>query len=189
VTTRHQRAGIDDRWHKRVKGHDGKTHTERSAVYGKVTRRRVRWVDDAAREHTKVFDRKPDAQTFLNGLTADVQRGEYVDPRKSAETFGSVAEQWFATKTHRQPKTIAGYRSLLDTIVLPRWGAVSLKRIDYESYSTWLGRLSVDGSQTGKGLSASRITQAHQLVGAVLTYAQHLRTTHRQDREERSPRD
>jgi integrase len=172
VTTRHQRAGIDDRWHKRVKGRDGKTHTERSAVYGKVTRWRVRWVDDAAREHTKVFDRKPDAQAFLNGLTADVQRGEYVDPRKSAEMFGSVAEQWFTTKAHKQPKTIAGYRSLLDTIVLPRWGDVPLKRIDYESYSTWLGGLSIDGSQTGKGLSASRITQAHQLVGAVLTYAQ-----------------
>lgn len=32
--------------------------------------------------------------------------------------------------------------------------------------------LSVDGSQRGTGLSASRITQAHQLVGAVLKYAQ-----------------
>ena len=32
--------------------------------------------------------------------------------------------------------------------------------------------LSVDGGQRGTGLSASRITQAHQLVGAVLKYAQ-----------------
>jgi integrase len=172
MTTRNQRAGIDDRWHRRVKGPDGKIHTERSAVYGKVTRWRVRWVDDSGKEHTKVFDRKPDAQAFLNGLTADVQRGEYVDPAKSAETFGAVAEQWFTTKTHRKPKTLAGYRSLLDTIVLPQWGSVPLKRINYEAYSTWLGGLAVDGSQRGKGLSASRITQAHQLVGAVLKYAQ-----------------
>jgi integrase len=169
---RNQRAGIDDRWHKRVKGLDGKTRTERSSVYGEVTRWRVRWVDDTGHERTKVFDRKPDAQTYLNGLTADVQRGEYVDPRRSAETFGSVAEQWFKTKQHRKPKTIAGYRSLLDTIVLPQWGSVPLKRINYEAYSTWLGGLAVDGSQRGKGLSASRITQAHQLVGAVLKYAQ-----------------
>ena len=48
---------------------------------------------------------------FVNGLTADLQRGEYVDPRRSAETFGSVAA-WFATKQHRKPKTVAGYRSL-----------------------------------------------------------------------------
>jgi len=121
VTTRHQRAGIDDRWHKRVKGPDGKMGTERSAVYGKVSRWRVRWVDGCGEERTKSFHRKPDAQVYLNGLTADLQRGEYVDPRRSAETFGSVAEQWFATKQHRKPKTVAGYRSLLDTVVLPTW--------------------------------------------------------------------
>jgi hypothetical protein len=53
-----------------------------------------------------------------------------------------VAEQWFTTKAHRKPKTLAGYRSLLDTIVLPRWADVPLKRIDYEQYSIWLGSLS-----------------------------------------------
>ncbi|BBY14505.1 hypothetical protein NIIDNTM18_40650 [Mycolicibacterium litorale] len=172
MTTRNERAGIDDRWHKRVKAPDGAMRTERSAVYGKVSRWRVRWVDASGAERTKSFQRKPDAQAYLNGLTADVQRGEYVDPRKSAETFGSVAEQWFATKQHRKPKTVAGYRSLLDTVVLPKWESVQLKRINYESYSTWLGALSVDGGQRGTGLSASRITQAHQLVGAVLKYAQ-----------------
>jgi integrase len=149
-------------------------HTEPSAIYGKVTRWRVRWVDDQGQEHSTSFKRKPDAQAHLNGLTADVQRGDYVDPRKSAETFGSVAEQWFIAKQGalRKPKTLAGYRSLLDTLVLPRWGDVPLKRINFEQYSTWLGTLAVDGSQRGKGLSASRITQAHQLVGAVLKYAQ-----------------
>ncbi|MCV7258371.1 tyrosine-type recombinase/integrase [Mycobacterium shimoidei] len=172
MTTRHQRAGIDDRWHKRVKGPDGKMHTERSPLYGKVTRWRVRWVDDGGREHTKVFDRKPEAQAYLNKLTADVQRGDYVDPRKGVETFGAVAEQWIKTKGHRKPKTVSGYRSLLDTVVLPRWETVPLKDIDYQKYSTWLGGLAVDGSQRGTGLSASRITQAHQLVGAVLKYAQ-----------------
>ncbi|BBY31498.1 tyrosine-type recombinase/integrase [Mycolicibacterium sediminis] len=172
MITRNERAGIDDRWHKRVKAPDGTTRTERSAVYGKVSRWRVRWVDSTGSERTKSFQRKPDAQAYVNGLTADVQRGEYVDPRKSAETFGSVAEQWFATKQHRKPKTVAGYRSLLDTVILPRWEDVPLKRLDYESYSTWLGALSVDGGQRGTGLSASRITQTHQLIGAVLKYAQ-----------------
>jgi integrase len=172
MTIRHPRAGIDDRWHKRVKGLDGKMRTERSAVYGKVTRWRVSSVDESGSTHSKSFPRKPDAQTYLNGLTADVQRGDYVDPKKSAETFGSVAERWFTTKGHRKPKTTAGYRSLLDTIILPRWNDVPLKKIDYEQYSIWISGLSVDGSQTGKGLSASRITQAHQLVGAVLKYAQ-----------------
>lgn len=169
MTTRHPRAGIDDRWHKKVKGADGKVRKERSAVYGKVTRRRVRWVDDSGTENTKVFERRRDAQTYLDGLAADIQRGEYVDPRKGAEAFAIVPEEWYSTKQHRQqPKTVAGCRSLLDTVVLP---PVGRRSVDYGSYRTWLGSLAVDGSQTGKGLSASRITQAHQLVGAVLKYA------------------
>ncbi|MDT5366023.1 MAG: hypothetical protein QOC62_454 [Mycobacterium sp.] len=172
MTARNQRAGIDDRWHKKVKGPDGKIHTERSVLYGQVTRWRVRWVDDSGRELSKVFDRKAAAEAYLKKLTADVQRGEYIDPRKGLETFGSVAEQWIKTKSHRKPKTLAGYRSLMDTVVLPRWGDVALKKIDYEGYSAWLGSLSVDGGKAAKGLSASRITQAHQLVGAVLKYAQ-----------------
>lgn len=171
MTTRHQRAGIDDRWHKKVKDSGGTVRKERSAVYGKVTRWRVRWVDDSGSEHTKVFERRPDAQAYLDGLSADIHRGECVDPRKSTAAFATVAEEWFSTKQHRQPRTVAGYRSLLDTVVLPRWGDVALKKIDYGAYRTWLGSLAIDGSQTGKGLSASRITQAHQLVGAVLKHA------------------
>jgi hypothetical protein len=48
---------------------------------------------------------------------------------------------------------------------------VPLKSINYGTYSAWLSGLAVDGSQKGTGLSASRITQAHQVVGAVLKYA------------------
>ena len=75
------------------------------------------------------------------------------------------------TKNHRKPKTVAGYRSLLDTVVLPKWDEVPLKSISYKTYSAWLSGLAIDGSQKGTGLSASRITQAHQVVGAVLKYA------------------
>ncbi|RIS81422.1 site-specific integrase [Mycobacteroides abscessus] len=172
ATVRHQRAGIDDRWTRKVKGPDGAVQTVDSAVKGKVARWRVRWVDEDGSEHAKSFRRKPDAQTFLNGLTADVVRGDYVDPNKAKETFGTVAESWYLTKSHRKPKTVAGYRSIMDTIVLPQWENVPLRSITYETYTQWLGGLSVDGSQKGKALSASRITQAHQLVGAVLKYAQ-----------------
>jgi integrase len=46
-----------------------------------------------------------------------------------------------------------------------------MKAITYGDLSAWLSRLSVDGSQAGTGLSASRIIQTHQLVGAVFNYA------------------
>ncbi|MFB1295795.1 tyrosine-type recombinase/integrase [Mycobacterium sp. pW049] len=172
MTGRNQRSGIDDRWMKRIKQPDGRTANEKSSLYGKVTRYRVRWVDDAGKEHSKSFKLKRDAEAFEKRLTADVVRGDYVDPRNAKVTFGVVAEQWFESKSHRKPKTLAGYRSLLDTLILPRWGDVALKAIDYSAFATWIGSLSVDGSQKGGALSASRIRQTHQCMGAVLKFAQ-----------------
>lgn len=84
-----------------------------------------------------------------------------------------MAERWLSTKATRAPKTVAGYRSLLDTIVLPKWKDVPLRDIQFDDLQVWIGGLSVDGSVRfeGKGLSASRVRQAHQLVGAVLKFA------------------
>jgi integrase len=165
MTTRHNRAGIDDRWFRKVKTDEGMKIVP-SPLHGSVKRWRVRWVAGGV-EKTKVFDRKPDAQKHLNKVLQEIANGAVY----SRESFGAVAEAWFATKSHRKPKTIAGYRSLLDTIVLPRWGTVELSDINYENYTAWLGSLSTAPSKRRTGLSASRITQAHQLVGAVLSYA------------------
>lgn len=66
---------------------------------------------------------------------------------------------------------MAGNRSILDTLVLPRWGDSPKEAITYAELSAWIASLCVDGSQAGTGLSASRIRKTHQLVGAVFKYA------------------
>jgi integrase len=70
-------------------------------------------------------------------------------------------------------KTVVGYRSLLDTVVLPRWKDVRLRGVRYDDLQVWITGLSVDGSVhfEGKGLSASRVCQTHQLVGSGLKFA------------------
>jgi integrase len=176
--TRNPRAGIDDRWHKKVKGPDGGIRKERSAVYKKVARWRVRWVDETGEEHSKVFQLKDAAQAHLDRVTADVVKGEYVSPRKAAVTFGAMATEWLAGKEldgkgGRAPKTVAGYRSLLDKLILPRWEDTKLKDITHADVQRWVSGLSVNGSvrTEGNGLSASRVIQAHQCMSAVLKYA------------------
>ncbi len=173
VVTRNPRAGIDDRWHKQVKGPDGTMRKERSAVYGKVARWRVRWVDETGEEHTKVFRLKEPAQAHLDKVTADVVKGDYVSPRSSAVTFGTVAKEWLEGKGARKPKTVAGYESLLDHLILPRWRDTKLKDITHADVQRWVSGLSASGSvrTEGKGLSASRVIQAHQCMSAVLKYA------------------
>lgn len=173
ITKRKRRAGVEDRWTRTVRLPDGTTKTEQSANYGKGSRWRARYVDDDGREHEKLFGRKVDAQKWLDNQVSDQVTGTWTDPAKSAITFGTMAERWIATKATRSPKTVAGYRSLLDTIVLPRWRDVPLRDVRYDDLQVWITGLSADGSVRfeGTGLSASRVRQTHQLVGAVLKFA------------------
>jgi integrase len=170
---RNRRAGVEDRWTKTIRDADGKVRTIRSAAEGRGSRWRARYVDERGREHAKGFARKVDAQKWLDSMVSEQVTGTWTDPKLSGQTFGVLAERWFATKVTRAPKTVAGYRSLLDVVVLPRWGDVSLRDVTFEELQEWVSGLSVNGSTRfdGKGLGASRVIQAHQVVSQVLKYA------------------
>ncbi len=170
---RNRRAGVEDRWNKTVRQSDGTTTTVPSANDGKGSRWRARYVDDKGREHVQAFRRKVDAQHWLENEISDQVTGTWTDPKLGRVAFGVIAEKWLLTKAHRKPKTVAGYESLLETVVLPRWKDVALRDIAFDDLQVWVSGLSVDGSVRfdGKGLSASRVRQANQLVGAVLKFA------------------
>lgn len=132
------------------------------------------YVGDDGKTRTKRFRTEVEAEAWSNAERGKVVTNVWVNPDVGVETFRAVAEQWFKTKqgAQRKPKTLAGYRSILDTLVLPRWGETPLKEINFADLSGWLSGLSIDGSQAGTGLSASRIRQTHQLMNAVLKYAE-----------------
>ncbi|MEB4210991.1 site-specific integrase [Mycobacterium sp. 94-17] len=170
---RNRRAGVEDRWRKTIIEADGTKRTVPSARDGKGLRWMARYVDSRGIERTKSFGRKSDAQAWLDDETTGHMTGTWTDPKLSAVTFGVIAEKWFSTKSHRAPKTVAGYRSILDTVVLPRWENTALRDIQFEDLQVWISSLSVNGSSRfeGKGLSPSRVVQAHQLMGAVFKFA------------------
>lgn len=170
---RNRRAGVEDLWTKTVRDGDGNAKTVQSARNGIGLRWRARYVDGNGFERTKAFGRKLDAQNWLHRQVSDLVTGTWTDPALSSITFDVMAERWLSTKATRAPKTVAGYRSLLDTVVLPRWRDVPLRDVRFDDLQVWITSLSVEGSARfeGKGLSASRVRQAHQLVGAVLKFA------------------
>jgi len=170
---RNRRAGVEDRWTKTVRDEHGNSQTVPSARHGQGLRWRARYVDDQGQEHAKGFSRKSDAQGWLNQQVSDQVTGTWTHPALGAVTFGAIGEKWLSTKAHRSAKTVAGYRSLLDTIVLPRWKDVPLREVRYDDLQVWVTGLTTDGSVRfeGKGLSASRVRQAYQLIGAVLKFA------------------
>lgn len=169
--------GVIDLW-KNKDGAPSKLATGRWAEgQGKPQGVGKRWrgwyVGDDRKQHTKRFRTEADAEGWVSTERGKVVTNQWVSPTVGVDTFASVAEQWFATKVgaQRKPKTLAGYRSILETLVLPQWGETPMKAITYGDLSGWLAGLSVDGSQAGTGLSASRIIQTHQLIGAVFNYA------------------
>ncbi|WP_225729493.1 MULTISPECIES: site-specific integrase [unclassified Nocardia] len=142
--------------------------------FGKGKRWRARYVDPNGVERSRSFDTKAAAQKFLDGdVTTKVVTGTWVDPDRSAVLFSVVAEKWFATKKFRKPKTVAGYRSLLDTVVKPRWGSTPLRDIEFEDIQEWVVELSEKGGTRfeGRGLSASRVIQSYQVLSQVLKFA------------------
>ncbi|WP_324188669.1 tyrosine-type recombinase/integrase [Nocardia flavorosea] len=141
---------------------------------GKGKRWRARYVDPNGVERSRSFDTKAAAQKFLDGdVTTKVVTGTWVDPDRSGVLFEVVAEKWYTTKKFRKPKTVAGYRSLLDTIILPRWRSVPLRDIEFEDIQEWVVVLSESGSARfqGRGLSASRVIQSYQVLSQILRFA------------------
>lgn len=204
---RSARAGLDDLWHRPArKGEQvyypadnagdavwcmDRTHSKTPGTlvcttrHGTGRRWRAEWVDNDGQRRTKAFDRRVDAQRHIDGVTTQLGSGTYADPQRSAVTFGTVAEAWLATKeaANRAPKTIAGYRGLLDVTILPKWRDYSLRDIDHERLQEWITFLATDpaarqhvkrdkdGEVVRTGLSPARVIQTHQVVHQVFAYA------------------
>src|SRR4051795_4429363 len=55
---------------------------------------RPRYRDEHGKEHARHFDRKVDAQRWLDEVTASVVTGQYVDPAAGRVTFRGFCEDW-----------------------------------------------------------------------------------------------
>lgn len=123
---------------------------------------RPRYRDANGKEHARHFKRKVDAQRWLDEVTASQVRGDYVDPARSRMTVGNWAAPWMAGRSHLKPKTLASYRSLLNTRVLPRWADVPLVKVRHAEVVAWVAEMRAEG------LSASRTRQAYHLLTSML---------------------
>lgn len=86
------------------------------------TRWKVRYRDAAGRTRSRTFDRKIDAEKFAERNGADLQRGEWIDPRSAGVKFATIAERCWATTVKLAPTTRRGYDQILRNHVLPEFG-------------------------------------------------------------------
>ncbi len=102
---------------------------------------RARYRDEAGREHARHFDRKLDAQRWLDEVTASIVTGTYVDPRAGRETVRQYGERWRLIQHHR-PGTAALYERLLRLHVYPVLGDLPLRSVRHSHARAFVTGLS-----------------------------------------------
>ena len=117
------------------------------------------------RWHSRTFDRKADAERWLTDQLSKVNRGQWIDLSAGQVSLDQYATAWLDAKTRIKDKTRDGYRSLLESRILPTFGVTRLSSIDRTLVGSWVR------SMVDEGLSASRIRQAHQCLAAIMEQA------------------
>jgi len=101
----------------------------KQATKGSAWRARYRDRDGKARSRT--FTTKSAALDYLARTSADLQRGDYVDPIERRRRFEHWATEWWATTVKLRPTTRRGYWQSLQGQVLPYFGTMAMGNIDY----------------------------------------------------------
>ncbi|MER6217411.1 tyrosine-type recombinase/integrase [Streptomyces sp. NPDC001674] len=118
---------IQDRWFKTITGPDGKPVRVKTDRHGSGMRYRVRYFAPDGKRKAKSFPdgQKRLAEQWLSSITADVARGDFIDPNASRTSFQEFAETWLANQSG-DPNTRASMQSQLKLHAFPRIGPRAL---------------------------------------------------------------
>ncbi|WDG30726.1 site-specific integrase [Streptomyces sp. CA-278952] len=133
---------IQDRWYKTEPGPDGKTRRVKSDRYGSGLRYRARYIGPDGTEKSKSFpDRqKRLAEKWLSKTEADMDSGQYVDPKAGRTTFQQYAERWVSSHAG-EVNSGEGAERRLRLHAYPTIGSRPLGSFKPEHVRTWLGVL------------------------------------------------
>jgi integrase len=126
----------------------------------------ARYYDTKGERHSQAFSTKQLARDFLDRISADKQRGDYLDPRAGRTTLAEVAELWLSAKSMRQ-KTESTYRSILKTHIYPTFGSTAIAEINTLAIQKWIA----DMSKAERPLAAGTIHNAFRVLKGVLDAA------------------
>jgi integrase len=113
---------------------------------------------------------KREAQRVMARLVTEVDEGRHV--AAAASRFGDVLERWLEVKaTVVEPSTLANYRWLAATYVVPRLGSLPLDKIRALDLDTFYAQLRTNGSSEGGPLSARTVRLCHTVVSQRLNQA------------------
>jgi integrase len=128
---------------------------------------RARYRDEAKKEHSRHFDRKTDAQDWLDEVTATVVTGTYADPKRGALTF----DQWWAVWSERQVWATGTTEAATTAFESVTFGSVRMRDIRPSHLEKWVKAMSQPTKTRKKGLEPSTITTRFNYVRAAFAAA------------------
>ncbi len=104
------------------------------------------------------FNTRADANAFLDSISTDIHRGDWVDPELGRITFASYAELWLAQRTDIRARTKEYYGWLISNRLVPHFGRQELAKITPVHVRAWYADLAAD--TPGVARSAYRLLKA-----------------------------
>ncbi|MGW9305835.1 tyrosine-type recombinase/integrase [Streptomyces cyaneofuscatus] len=133
---------IQDRWYKTETGPDGEPRRVKSDRYGSGLRYRARYIGPDGTEQSKSFpDRKKGlAEKWLTRIEADMDAGQYIDPKAGQIVFRDYGEKWLGgLTTDLGSQEVVGRRIRLHAV--PYLGTRPMGSFKPEHMRTWLNTL------------------------------------------------
>jgi integrase len=147
---------------------------------GHITKRRrgdtIKWrarYPDPTRGGTaqieRTFPLRKEAERWLRNQQVAVDRGTHIDPTTGGQRVGAVVASWRATWIDLEPKTKAGYESILTKHVLPRWLDAKSGAVSTDAIQEWVNELA-------SKRSPKTVTNIYGVLRSVMQHAITLRT-------------
>jgi integrase len=142
----------------------------------------ARYTGPDGRERTKRFLRRVDAENWLVTNSADVAKGEWIDPDASRLLFAEWAANWSSTLVDLRPSTRQRDFDYLKRYILPSFGNLRLGEIDYLSIQKWVSQLTsagpdpwwdlaIEPNRRIKPVAASTAVKAYQILNKIMATA------------------
>ena len=116
------------------------------------------------------FPTEAAAKSARDEARRKARRGEYVD--RSLITVTDYLGQWLAAHSlETKPKTLAGYRWLINRYVIPRLGDMRLQAVRPNDVSALYRELLDGGGRNGRPLSSRTVDAVHRVLRKALNDA------------------
>lgn len=118
----------------------------RTKKAAKGSKWKARYRDPSGRDRRKTFDRRIDAERFLERVGSNMQTGDWIDPRNDRSRFDEWAATWWSTTVKLAPSTRRGYERMLRLHLTPRFTGRKINSIDWVEVELFANSMIENGS-------------------------------------------